>query len=66
LGEASASKAWGEDIQQKKKMKCHCETHISVEAKEKGKDWIPCVGHGEECPCTKRIEQEKHEAKKQA
>lgn len=37
---------------------CNCELHIRVEASEPNKPHIPCVGHGEGCPCTERLNKE--------
>jgi hypothetical protein len=34
---------------------CNCEVHLHVEAEEPKKPHIPCVGHGEGCPCTEKL-----------
>jgi hypothetical protein len=41
-------------------MDCFCFIHIREEAKEPEKKWLECLGHGENCPCTKKgIDKEK-------
>lgn len=38
--------------------KCDCEMHLRKEAAEPNKPWIPCIGHGEGCPCTEKLKNE--------
>lgn len=42
---------------EEKEKPCQCETHIKMDALRK--DPIPCVGHGEGCPCTEKLLLEK-------
>ena len=45
------------DETQIKSKPCMCDTHIKIDAGKK--DAIPCIGHGEGCPCTEaRLEKE--------
>lgn len=34
-------------------VECRCNIHLRIEQESK-KKWIPCVGHGENCPCSEK------------
>ena len=40
---------------------CQCEGHLRAELQMPDRPWIPCVGHGEGCPCWEKRKKEAEE-----